>query len=320
MGSGCVHYVGPAETMTSGPTADVSGTVAEAIAPEEVLTLRNARGSIRVTGTDREDVEARYTITVFADDETTAARYAEELKVAAVRRPDGVQLELVRPARIPAGVRAVAVSYQIAVPRSVRVRLENAGGPVEVSGVAGPSSVENGFGTTSLRNLEGDWTVRTRFGELWVNEVRGRLELSGTYTEGWIANVAGPVAGDFVGSLTVEEAESVELDASYTQLRLFRIHGPIGLSMAFGPAELDWVRHDVRVKGSYGNLTVRLDPAASGFHVDVESHNGEIRNESALLRGRDVVQDRGTSQLKAVVGDGAHVIQVSLRNGHVTVR
>src|SRR5690606_374692 len=112
---------GPSQT-TSGPRVEVSGAVEAAIAPGEVLTLISSRGNVQIAGSDREGLEARYTITVFADEEATAARYAEELQVRAVRRRDGVQLELVQPAETPAGVRGVAVGYQIAVPQSVRVQ------------------------------------------------------------------------------------------------------------------------------------------------------------------------------------------------------
>lgn len=313
--------LGRPQMTATGPSAEVSGVVEAPIAPGEVLSVINTRGNVQVTGTDRDGLEARYTITVFADDEAAAARYAEALEVVAVRGREGLELEMVRPAQTPPGVHGVAVDYQIAVPHAVRVQLENGLGRVRVEGVAGPSSVDNEHGETVLRNLQGDWKVRTRRADLQAEQVRGALELSSSYSVGTIREVAGQVTGNFTfGSLAVEEAASVELDVSYTELKLARIGGPIGLTVAFGWAEIEGLRHDLRAKGAYGDITFTLDPVATGFRFDVESRGGDIRNQMAALQGQTVVESGWASQLKAEVGDGAHLVQVSVRNGHVTLR
>lgn len=118
----------------------------------------------------------------------------------------------------------------------------------------------------------------------------------------------------------MDGAAAVDLDASYTELKLARIEGPIDLDLAFGQATIEGLRHDLRAKGSYGDVTVVLDASAPGFQIAVESRGGDVRNGAALLRGERVVNDRGTSWLEALVGDGAHRVQISLRNGHVTLK
>ncbi|NMA72101.1 MAG: hypothetical protein GX961_09315 [Firmicutes bacterium] len=311
---------GQPQLRPEGPSAETTGVVEAPMAPGEVLSVSNIRGNLQVTGGAADRLQTRYTITVFAEDEAAAAQYAEALEVVAVRREEGLVLELIRPAETPPGVQSVAVDYQIAVPRGARIQVENRLGQVEVAGVAGPSWVENGYGETVLRNLQGDWSVRTRFSTFQVDEVRGALVLSGTYSTGRVRNVAGPVTGDVTGSLTVDGAAAVDLDASYTELKLARIEGPIDLDLAFGQATIEGLRHDLRAKGSYGDVTVVLDASAPGFQIAVESRGGDVRNGAALLRGERVVNDRGTSWLEALVGDGAHRVQISLRNGHVTLK
>lgn len=309
------------QVMTGGPRAEVSGVVEAPMATGDLLSIANARGNVQVTGRAREGLEAHYTITVFAEDEATAARYAGELEVVAVRTGERLQLELVQPDERPPGLQGVSVDYQIAVPEAVRVQLENGFGQVEVAGVAGPSTVENGYGETVLRNVAGDWTLGIRFADFRAEQVHGPLDLSSTYGRGLIQNVAGPVSGSLAyGSLTVQEAASVDLKTSYSQLELDRIGGPIQLSLAFGWAEIEGLRHELRAKGAYSDLALAVDPAASGFRLNLESRGGEIRNRMVALQGQAAVRSGGTSHLEAVVGDGAHLVQVSVQNGHVTLR
>src|SRR5690606_19601543 len=137
---------GQPQLRPEGPSAETTGVVEAPMAPGEVLSVSNIRGNLQVTGGAADRLQTRYTITAFAEDEAAAAQYAEALEVVAVRREEGLVLELIRPAETPPGVQSVAVDYQIAVPRGARIQVENRLGQVEVAGVAGPSWVENGYG------------------------------------------------------------------------------------------------------------------------------------------------------------------------------
>lgn len=180
---------GQPQLRPEGPSAETTGVVEAPMAPGEVLSVSNIRGNLQVTGGAADRLQTRYTITVFAEDEAAAAQYAEALEVVAVRREEGLVLELIRPAETPPGVQSVAVDYQIAVPRGARIQVENRLGQVEVAGVAGPSWVENGYGETVLRNLQGTGrsgpasppSRSTRCGELWCCRAPTARGASGTW-------------------------------------------------------------------------------------------------------------------------------------------
>lgn len=316
-----IVQVGPRRSLEGSAEASVSSRLEAPLGGGEVLSVTNPRGSIRVMGEDRSDVSVEYTITVFAETEEQAAQYARELRVETDRRPDGLALNLARPSQEHPNIAAVAVDYRIAVPRGARVALSNSFGPVEVTGVSGPSQVRNHYDTTAVRRVEGDWRVEARFGSAQVEGVNGAVQIDGGYGAGRLSQVRGAVTGAFeFGALEIDDVGSLDLRSSYGGVQAGRIGGPARLELSFSAASIEGVTHDLMVTGRYGDVMVGLDPAAPGFRIEAESRGGRIRPTSDRLQGQMVTQGGGRERLEAVVGDGSRTIHISVQNGTVTLR
>lgn len=313
--------VGPRRLLAADAEASVSDRLEAPLGDGEVLSITNPRGSIRVVGEDRSDVAVEYTITVFAETEEQAAAYAQQLRVEADRRRDGLALDLVRPGRESPEIADFAVEYRIMIPRGARVALSNNFGPVEVTGVSGPSRVRNHYDKTTVWRVEGDWSVEARFGTAQVEGVNGAVQIDGAYGSGRLSQVRGPVTGAFeFGALDIDEAGSLDVRSSYGGIQARRVTGPARLELSFSGASIEGVAHDLMVTGRYGDVIVELDPAAPGFRIETESRGGRIRSVADRLQGHTVTRSGGSERLEAVVGDGSRIIDISVQSGTVTLR
>ncbi|BAS26111.1 DUF4097 family beta strand repeat-containing protein [Limnochorda pilosa] len=313
--------MGSQQVVGGSAHASVSGRASASLPEGGVVTIANPRGSIRVTGEDRQDVAIDYTITVFAEKEEQAAAYVGPLRVEAAREGDGISLDVIEPGARPQGVAGISVDYEIRMPRRGRVDLSNAFGSVDVQGVAGPSRVDNQYKETDIRRVEGDWDVHGRFAPVRVAGVGGSLKIDGGYGAAQVSQVAGPVTGGFeFGAVEVEGAAALDLKSSYGAVQADRIRGPLRLELSFSGAEIGRLTHDLQVSGRYGDVSVDLDPAAPGFRIDAETRGGQLWNRIGALQGRAVSRSGDRSRFEAVLGDGSRQLRISLRNGSITLR
>ena len=135
------------------------------------LKINIFQGEIKVSGTDRQDVEAFYEVITNKDDEDTDEGGDHQ----GLRKISGGNLDL----QMSSEDNVVAIQSQnwnknimlnIQVPRDMDVNIQkNIGGSVSVSDVRGTINIENNIGDVITKNIDGVVNASTNAGKLEIH-------------------------------------------------------------------------------------------------------------------------------------------------------
>lgn len=135
-------------------------------------------------------------------------------------------------------------SYEIVVPRDMRVDVDVSSGEVLVDGVTGGTEVEASSGAITAKDLSGKIDLESSSGDVNVTGASGDLEVNAS---------SGEVTGDALTSdrVTVESSS-----------------GDVALGFAAAPDRVD-------LEASSGDVTVTLPSGQTAYRVDVETSSGD---------------------------------------------
>jgi hypothetical protein len=198
------------------------------------------------------------------------------------------------------------VDFEITVPPSCDVQLQNGGGAVTVQDTRGVIRVRTGGGSIEARGIEGQIAMKTSGGHIEANNVRGLIDMStgggsidAQNLEGKIAMKTGGshiVMGNVRGQLTAHTGGGrVEVNQS-------TLRGESSVTTGGGKIIFDG---SLDATGSYkfqtggGGITLGL-PADSAFSLNARTGGGGIHNEF----GRNEVGNEPRAQLNVKTGGG----------------
>jgi Putative adhesin len=246
------------------------------------LDIDNANGSVEIVGWDRHEVEI------------TGVKYAsrqsllDEVRIDIRNAPDSIAIHTSRPSYPGwnAGAR-----YTIRVPRQTiidRVSTSNA-----------PIMIRNLGSADSLRTL----TLRTSNGLIRAENVAAVIDAQ--TSNGWVD------LDQIDGGATVRTSNgrvTVRLNhLKDSPLRVVTSNGSVDLTVRNQPEDA------IRAETSNGSITLHL-PADAGAQLRADTSNSSISTDFDVLQR---FQDHG--RLDGRLGNGGPEVELSTRNGHISV-
>jgi hypothetical protein len=254
------------------------------IGADGTLSIRTVRGSVRVRGTDGEEVrvEARY-----ADRGGDSTSPEEDGGLKVERLPGELRVEVdelargLRPALsvLLRGGRS-AVDFDVTMPRGAVLRLAGVSADLDVRELRGGQEIRTVSGDVSMDDVAGRISVQSVSGDVLI---RGTvIALDGTTTSGDLSAVA-------------ERIESVRARSVSGDLRLG------GLLEPAGEHAIESISGDLELAPS-GGVTVRMTGISGSVHSELP-HRRESNG------GRRAI----------VVGDGAATLTFRTMSGDVNL-
>ena len=323
------------------------------------FSLGNISGKITVTGVDGDDLTIRATKRV-AGRGSAAADALDRVEIAIEERGNRVVVETDYPRQrrsfleslaslFSGGVREpfVAVDYLVTVPRDTGVAIESFDGDVTVEGVDGETHVKTVSGDGRLASLARLVAVETFSGNLEIADVRSDDVLTAETVSGRIdiegARAPRLQAKSFSGAVALREVESgrVEVetvsgsvtfdgalaaDDRYKRLEVKSFGGAVALQgVESGPRRggdgigIGDLRRRARCRRL---LTV---PGGSGFELDAQSFNGDLRSDIPILVGRGdlsrhtPVFEGGRRAIRGIAAAGGARLKLSTVSGDMAI-
>ena len=261
--------------------------------PGGQLTLSNLAGDITVAGSDDSELTLRVTkrlVEPGAVSEPTARHALDRVEIEIRERGGRVAVETEYPRRglvgrfsdfVRGGRAAVAVDYDVTVPRGAGVAIESTSGSVTVEGVNGETSIETVSGDVRLASLPRLAEVEMVSGDLWMTDVGSDDELSAEVVS---------------GRITIDGVQTPRLDVSTVSgtLALTRVEARrVDVETVSGPITFDGT---LNADGRYefeshsGSIRVAV-PAGTGFDLEARSFSGALES-NAPITVRMRVDDR----------------------------
>ncbi len=321
-----------------GEGLEESGNLRGVLGPGEVLKIRNSFGHVDILGTpETTEAQLDYSIYVYATSESQGAAYLDELRVTAVRTPDGLDVCLVEPGERPKDIRQVRVDISGSIPSGARVEVSN-NGRAHIRGVSGPSVVNNAFSDTTIEDIQGDLHVDAAFTDLLVTGIRGELMVEGDYGASSISNIDGNVLvkSDYRLTSLSSVSGDVEADSSYGGIKVNQVDGSfkargsfsvIGgnhiagsavVNTEYGTVHLEAVRRDMIVDARRSNVTIVLDQVPN-HRIYLETENGDLTLGGSLSDLQPISGEAGKKMVSTVVGAGTHSIEVRNTQGSIEI-
>lgn len=295
-----------AET-TFASTREISGTVSE-------IRLVFPVGAIRITGEDRDDVEAEMHVRSTGYD----TEEAEKLAKASHLIFDEAGTLLIIEGKFPVEGRQTPALH-LKVPRRLGIRIDEKASSTEIRNVASVL-IGSGRGATTISGIEGSVTVTQRGNEITITDV-GSLTLSTvTGAEAVVSKVRGDARFKLQGGELRAQAigGAIEVESRNAEVefdKLGETKGPIRIDAALGELVLNGVAADTRIDGrrseiridhaggaplavyNEGDETIEITVPSRGFTLDAAAVEGEVSVDESLER---LGLKRETS------GDGEH--------------
>jgi tRNA A-37 threonylcarbamoyl transferase component Bud32 len=271
--------------------ASANFTTSFAVAPGGKLSMDVDRGSVHISGSDRDTVEVRVTRRVTRANAPRAAALIKEHRIEF--RQTGNDISIAAHAPPSLNVRSffgifsrpnLDVRYEIEVPRKYAVDSKTSGGNVEVKQILGTVKAETMGGTVDLADIDGAADAKTMGGNVTVGKCTGDLH----------AHTAG-------GSIHIEEFSGPGIHADTSG-------GNVTADFAAA------ISSDSELRTMGGNVTARL-PASAAFTLDAETTGGSVNTALPVLtEGK-----HQSSHLQGKVNGGGPTLLLHTMGGNIDV-
>jgi len=286
---------------------------------EATLDVRTIRGRIDISAGETARVIVRGTATVRVGLDVPLNAYEIAKAVAAnppvQRDNDTIRL---RPPTAEEEQRAVTISYEVTVPKGIRVISATDSGATSVRGVGGAVSARTQSSAITLADLGGKTDVTTGSGAISINGVGGDLTVTNESSGITLRNLgaglrvrtqSGAVNATFIGRGNVDvETSSSLIDLSGVNGGL-AAHSNSGSIRIAGVPAAPW-----RVTTGSSRIELGIDRNTT-FTLDAKSDSSDVELEGVVVDGRTA---KGVANGK--VGAGGPLVQAASRSGRIRIR
>lgn len=160
-------------------------------------------------------------------------------------------------------------------------------GNIKIRSLRADSRVEVGYGNLDITSVSNELDVKIRYGELRIDEVP-ELILDSRYTDMRLGKVGDLRLNGSYGDLRMEEVTNLRAATTYSEYEIDKVFKMADISTAYGDVEIEWVKagfSEIRIKGSYSDIEVRMDPTA-GYELDARTSYAGIDHPSELVISR----------------------------------
>ncbi|MGC4055206.1 MAG: hypothetical protein QM757_40740 [Paludibaculum sp.] len=313
---------------------DVNKTLA--LKAGQRLRVENRFGPVNVRGTARGDVSVRATIRVAAEDRNQAETLLNEIRIDAGATADGARVATVYPddsvqgglfRRLRRNNTSYSVSYEIEMPQSAMLDVENAFGSIAAAGVnagvqingangavrlddsGGTANIENRFGSVDVGRHKGDVTVRSTNGAVTVTDAAGMANVTNGFGAVRLTRIGKTVTVvNKNGEVVLEDSGAANLSNSFAHVTARQVKGDLTVNSSNAAIDASSVAGAANLRTSFGKITL----AHVGRHAYVVNQNGEVSVEDAASA------DLNTTFAPVVARQIKGFLKVNSGNGAVT--
>jgi DUF4097 and DUF4098 domain-containing protein YvlB len=288
---------------------------AEAVKPNEAISISTARGNISVHPSEDAKLHVIVHKTATAPNESDARKRADAVNVVVTPTSGGYQIQPQMSGELSSRVR---VDLEVQSPSQSNISAQASHGNITVIQMAGPVTLTAKNGSLDIHDITGDVNGDISHGDARLMNIKGNVRLDGAGGEVDLSDISGDatINGDFFGPIRARNvSKTTRYNSSRTNLTVGRLSGQLVLdsrsvsvtdlpgSFAVVTSDkdisLDNVaghidvtnrrgdvsarfpsppREDIRITDESGNITVTL-PAKSSFTLSAVSRSGEIEND-----------------------------------------
>jgi hypothetical protein len=254
--------------------------------PGARLNLENVNGSVEIEGWDQNEIEI--TGVRFA----SSQQLLDRIRIDIQHTPEAVDIRTIRPSGHFGGMGA---RYTIRVPRTTVVdHVSSSNGAILLRDIEGTSRVQ----TSSLRTSNASIRAVNTQGAIDAQTSNGSVDLD-----------------DVRGAATVRTSNgriTIRLDhPAASPLRASTSNGAIDITLR------SEAKDSIRAETRNGSITLHL-PGDTGAHLIADTSNSQISTEFEI-REHEQATGRAVNHLDGTLGNGGPEIELSTRNGHISV-
>lgn len=242
-------------------------------------------GSIVVRTNDTQEVVVEVVRKVKRSDKTEEEEFLRQRPVTFSQDGDTIVVESrVKGKDKYRGSTRMEGHYVVRVPAQFQARVKTAGGPVEVTDLAGDVEAHTSGGALKFAHLRGALVGKTSGGDINVSDCQAGAKINTSGGRIFVEDVIGKIDGSTSGgSITA------------------KLSAPVA--------------NEVKLETSGGNVTLQV-PATSAFDLDASTSGGVV--SSALpVEGAN---KKKRTQLKGAVNGGGKAIVLRTNGGNVQVK
>ena len=231
-------------TASDRPSQEFSKSIKKefAISSNGTAAMYNQYGKIDVKTWQQNRVKVEVTITVEARNESDAQKVFDRIKVEFEDRADYVKAEtLIESSQNSwwnwgSDKSEFSIDYEVFVPRSLQLDLQNKYGDVYVG------------------EMDGQGEVRVKYGNFRLEGFNNDLELELAYGNGAVVKAKDINADLSYGKLTMEQVRDLVVDSKYSMLTIEQCND-LRSSSKYDTYEIGAL-HELRSEGRYDNLRI----------------------------------------------------------------
>ena len=324
-------------------------------AAESTVLLKNLRGRIQVTGTNRDGLRVRGEKRIGASDRREAAELDSKSQLDISRSDEETSIGI---ASTGTEVRRVSFDVSLEMPKDVALQAEDRIEELAIENISKSVSVSSGSRIIRLSRIGGPVTIRTDRGrKVEAEDLGATFELDGKVATVELTRVAGAVDinGELFGTVRLAELQAeARIRSNNGELRFAALPGEIEVKMRSvsgaqvqGPVRvnsdhwrrvtLERLRGDVKIRGermdvelsadeSFGDIEVALErgdielrlPDEAKFTLEAVTERGDISHQLSAESLQAEKRGRGSS-IRGTTGEGPR-ITLRTKRGDIVLR
>jgi DUF4097 and DUF4098 domain-containing protein YvlB len=331
-----------------GHTYDYNADLQQSFPPGATLRVTNTRGAINLTTSNDNRLHVTVHKRINSENQQDAEKWDKSTQPQINVSGQTVTLSANNKG---AGDHWVSSDLDIAVPRKASVVLSTSHGDISIMGRDGNADVTSQTGDVSVTDLNGNLALNLEHSSARVSQVSSDVTIQGRANDVSIEDVKGTVHldGDFMESVKLSRIakpvsfKSTRTDMDFSQLNGYlnldsgdleatSITGPFRLRTRSKDIMLNGISNEVHVQNENGAVEVHVNklggldiknakgdirifvPAKSGFQLEAQAHDGEIRTDFTDLKINN--GDNHSTASGSVNGGGPRMV---LENEHGTI-
>ena len=324
---------------------------------EPQLVLDDQRGSVDIRGADQSTIDVMAKKTIRAEDEASAKRMSDDLKLELVQAAGHYLLRSNRRSLADDG-RRVSFDLSVRVPSSTSAQVTSEHGDIQVEDMNGNQTLSTQKGDVRANNIQGLVKIHKTGNSTEVRGVKGSVELDGRGDDIEVADVSDTVTvhGEFSGAIQFRnigntlrydslrtnmtaQKLSGRLNMEVGSMEINGIDGPLDLTTRQKDISVNDFKHSVRITDSDGQITLQTPtppahdiqvnskngaveltlPPGSNFQIEADSHHGEVECDFSGP-GLKVVKEGDTPSISGSVGKGGPMIRITTDYGAIRLQ
>lgn len=295
--------------------------------------LKNDFGSIKVQGSQNQEINIDYTLKVHAEDKAAAEEFIQDLEI--IYNLDGENLEISlnqSQTETPELINVVEIDYRITIPASLQTELNNKYGALQIQDLKAEVNASNRYGNTLINNIEKAVKLDLAYGQSEINNLGSTLDFNSSYAENTIKNIGGKfnlesaygfnkisnLESDFemdsrYGGAEITSTKDINLSSRYTGFTISEIQGKLKANSEYGDFKLNQIE-DLELELRYADLEIRRLKDYELYNYDLEVEYGNIE---ADLGG---VSYDNQQQLKYQGQQAEYEIKINSEYGDINIK